>query len=63
MNIYYIILNFFKIYFWLFWVFIATCELSPGAVSSGCSLVEMGGLLTVVVSAVAHRAQALEYGH
>ena len=60
MNIYYIILNFFYLFLR---VFIATCELSPVAVSSGCSLVEMGGLLIVVVSVVAHRAQALEYGH
>ena len=39
--------------FWLLWVFIATIGLSPVAVSGGCSLVSVYGLLTAMVSLVA----------
>ena len=46
------------IYFWLCWVFIAACGLSPVAVSGGYSLVAVLGILTSAVSLVAERAQA-----
>ena len=46
------------IYFWLCWAFIAVCGLFLVAVSRGCSLVVMRGLLTAVASLFC-RARAL----
>jgi len=40
------------VYFWLFWVFVATHRLSLVLASGGCSLVAVHGLLIVVVSLV-----------
>ena len=40
------------VYFWLFWVFVATHRLSLVLASGGCSLVAVVGLLIVVVSLV-----------
>ena len=37
-------------YFWLFWVFVAACKLSPVAVSGGNSLVVVHGLLNMGAS-------------
>ena len=39
-------------YFWLCWVCLAACRLSLVAVSRGCSLVAVRGLLTVMASFV-----------
>ena len=41
-------------YFWLFWVFLATCGLSLVEVSGGCGLVVVHGLLIAVASVVWH---------
>ena len=46
------------VYFWLRWVFVAACRLSPAAVSGGCSPAAACGLLITAPSSVA--AQALE---
>ena len=40
------------IYFWLCWVFIAACGLSPVAVSGGYSLVVVLGILIAVAALV-----------
>ena len=46
----------FVIYYWLCWVFVAACGLSPVAASGDCSLVAVQGLLIAVASiAVEHR--------
>ena len=46
------VLKYLLVYFWLFWVFVATHRLSPVLASGGCSLVAVHGLLIVVVSLV-----------
>ena len=43
---------FFKIYFWLHWVFVAACRLSLVALGRGYSLVVGQGLLIAVASLV-----------
>ena len=48
--------NMFIFYFWLLWVFVALCGLSPGAESRGYSPVAVHGLLIGMASLVAeHR--------
>ena len=44
---------FFKIYFWLHWVFVAACGLSRVATSRGCSLLAVHRLLTAETPFVA----------
>ena len=47
--------KFFKIYFWLHWVFVAARRLSVVAVSGSYSPVAVLGLLIAVVSLLEHR--------
>ena len=44
---------YFIIYFWLYWVFAAVCELSPITASRGYSLLVVCRLLTTLASLVA----------
>ena len=43
------------IYFWLHWVFVAACRLSPAAASGGSSLAAVRGLLMLVACVAEHR--------
>ena len=52
--------KFYLFYFWLCWVFVAVCGLSPVAESRGYALVAVCRLLTTVASLVSeHRLQSV----
>ena len=54
-------LNYLSIYFWLCWIFIALCGLSPVAESEGYSLLVVHGLTAVASPVRGSRAHRLQH--